>query len=101
MSNRIDFTTLTACGECCGGCSKKADGLCRGCIEMDGYVPEWAQSGRCKVHACARKHGVPFCGLCDEFPCGDIQNIIHWKSDVIQQMKALADGYKQHSEEIQ
>ncbi len=52
-----DFTTITACGECCVGCSKKIDGSCPGCIEADGRVPEWAGSGRCKVHACAREHG--------------------------------------------
>lgn len=37
-----DFSTITACGECCVGCSKKIDGLCPGCIEADGHVPEWA-----------------------------------------------------------
>lgn len=41
----IDFTTVTACGECCIGCAKKIDGICKGCIEADGYVPEWAGSG--------------------------------------------------------
>lgn len=41
----IDFTTVTACGECCIGCEKKIDGICKGCIEADGYVPEWAGSG--------------------------------------------------------
>ncbi len=35
-----DFTTITACGECCVGCSKKKDGSCPGCIEADGRVPE-------------------------------------------------------------
>ncbi|MBP5167897.1 MAG: DUF3795 domain-containing protein, partial [Oscillospiraceae bacterium] len=64
-----DFTTLTACGECCTGCPKKLDGKCPGCIETDGRVPEWAESGRCKVHACTREHHVQFCGLCAEFPC--------------------------------
>ena len=35
-----DFTTITACGECCVGCAKKKDGSCPGCIESDGRVPE-------------------------------------------------------------
>lgn len=35
-----DFTTITACGECCVGCSKKIEGSCPGCIEADGCVPE-------------------------------------------------------------
>ena len=52
-----DFSTITACGECCVGCAKKIEGSCPGCIEADGHVPEWTESGRCKVHACAREHG--------------------------------------------
>lgn len=47
---RLDETT--ACGGCCTSCTKKLDGICKGCIEADGYVPEWAESGRCRVHAC-------------------------------------------------
>ena len=27
MKNNIDFTTITACGECCVGCKKKEDGI--------------------------------------------------------------------------
>lgn len=38
MKNNIDFTTITACGECCAGCKKKEDGICQGCIESDGIV---------------------------------------------------------------
>ena len=78
MEQSIDFTTITACGECCTGCQKRIDGICKGCIEADGYVPEWAGSGRCKVHECARKHNVQFCGICDEFPCEQLTTIIHW-----------------------
>ena len=33
-----DFTTVTACGEFCIGCSKKKEGICPGCIETDGWV---------------------------------------------------------------
>ena len=40
-----DFSTITACGECCVGCSKKIAGDCPGCIEADGRVPEWEGSG--------------------------------------------------------
>ena len=35
----IDFTTITACGECCIGCTKKENEICPGCIEADGKVP--------------------------------------------------------------
>ena len=50
MEHTIDFSTITACGECCSGCKKKMNGICKGCIEADGYVPEWSDSGRCKIH---------------------------------------------------
>lgn len=35
-----DFTTITACGECCVECAKKKEGICPGCIEADGRVPD-------------------------------------------------------------
>ena len=69
VKNNIDFTTITACGECCVGCKKKEDGICQGCIESDGYCMEWTQSNGCPIHKCAREHKVQFCGLCEEFPC--------------------------------
>lgn len=90
----IDFSTVTACGECCTGCPKKADGRCPGCIEADGYVPEWSESGRCKVHACTREHGVQFCGLCAEFPCSRITTLISWKPDIVEHMTKLRDEYR-------
>ncbi len=88
-----DFATITACGECCTHCSKKAEGLCPGCIEADGYVPEWAGSGRCKVYACARKHGVQFCGICAEFPCRDLTAVIHWNPHIVEHLNGLAEKY--------
>lgn len=36
MRSNIDFTVITACGECCVGCKKKENGMCKGCIESDG-----------------------------------------------------------------
>ncbi len=95
MSDNLDYSELTACGEYCVGCYKKKEGICQGCIEADGYVTEWAQSGRCKVHACTREHNVTFCGLCAEFPCKGIKDMIHWKPNVIEQMRELAEGYRQ------
>lgn len=89
----IDFTTITACGECCTDCQKKIAGACMGCIEADGYVPEWAGSGRCKVHECAKKHHVQFCGLCQEFPCKQLTSVIHWNPDIVAHLDALAQKY--------
>lgn len=88
-----DFSTITACGECCAECPKKLDGRCPGCIEADGRVPEWADSGRCKVHACAGEHHVRFCGLCAEFPCKKLPGMISWNPDIIGKMISLRDEF--------
>ncbi len=95
MNTPIDFTTLTACGECCIGCAKKQRGDCPGCIEADGRVPEWAQSGQCRVHACARSHGVSFCGLCSEFSCEKLPQMIPWNPNILSHMRELALAYHQ------
>ena len=89
----MDFSRITACGECCDGCEKKRDGRCPGCLEADGYVPEWRESGRCRVHACARAHGARFCGLCPAFPCPDIERIIPWNQGITQRMRMLGALY--------
>lgn len=84
---------ITACGECCDDCEKKRGGLCAGCIESDGRVPEWKDSGRCRIHACARAHGVRFCGICDEFPCGQLTAIVHWNPNIVEHLRGLAQAY--------
>ncbi len=101
MEQKIDFTTLTACGECCTGCPKKAEGLCKGCIEADGYVPEWADSGRCKVHECARNHQVSFCGLCPHFPCEQLPALIHWNPGIVEHLESLKKLYREQAQENQ
>ncbi len=88
-----DFSVITACGECCVGCVKKENGSCPGCIEADGYVPEWSRSGRCRIHACAREHGVRFCGLCGEFPCEKLPQIISWNKNIVAHLSSLRDEY--------
>lgn len=97
MDQKIDFSIITACGECCVGCQKKKDNLCNGCIESDGFVPEWSDSGRCKVHACTRKHNVQFCGLCKEFPCKELTNIIHWNPNIVDHLSMLAKQFLQQN----
>ena len=93
-----EFSTLTACGECCAGCSKKLNESCPGCVEADGCVPEWAESGRCKIHACARDHGVQFCGLCELFPCEKLPAMIPWNADIIDHLSAIRDEYLKQRE---
>ena len=93
-----NFSTITACGECCTECPKKTDGICPGCIETDGCVPEWAETGRCKVHACTRDHHVQFCGLCAGFPCDKLSSLISWNPDIVEQMTALKNEYRRIAE---
>ena len=88
-----DFETITACGASCINCPKKLDGRCPGCIEADGRVPEWAESGRCRVHVCTREHHAQFCGLCAEFPCEKITEMISWNPDIIRKMALRRDEY--------
>ena len=93
----MDFSTVTACGECCTSCSKKLAGECPGCLEADGVVPEWAGSGRCKIHTCARDHGVQFCSLCKEFPCSRIPDLIPWNPDIIPHLMYMRDEYNRYN----
>lgn len=90
-TQNIDLKSITACGEYCSNCEKKKIGKCPGCIESDGYVPEWTESGRCKVHNFCRQHNVQFCGLCAQFPCGNIEKLIHWNANIIERMNELKE----------
>ncbi len=94
MSHNIDFTTITACGECCVGCKKKEKGICRGCIESDGHCEEWARSKGCPIYKCAKEHKVQFCGICEEFPCNGLKTKIHWRPNVIEELRELAELYR-------
>lgn len=95
---RIDFSEITACGENCAGCEKRKSGVCAGCIAADGYVPEWAESGQCPIHACCRRHQVQFCGICPEFPCSALRELIHWNPDVVEHLQDLAENYRRQPE---
>ena len=91
--NHIDFTKITACGECCVGCKKKEEGICGGCIETDGQCKEWSQSGGCPIYLCARQHNIQFCGLCEEFPCEWLVNKVTWNPNIVQDLSKLAEIY--------
>ncbi|MBO4687272.1 MAG: histidine phosphatase family protein [Clostridiales bacterium] len=86
-----DFTKITACGEFCIGCSRKNAGECPGCIEADGVVPEWSDSGRCRIHACTREYGVQFCGLCAQFPCEKIPKLIPWNEHAVEHLDRMRE----------
>ena len=89
----IDFSLITACGECCVGCAKKKDGICLGCIEAEGKVPEWADSGICRVYASCREHEALFCGLCKELPCERLPQMIPWNAEIVNHLSELRDVY--------
>ena len=94
----IDFSKITACGECCIDCPKKESEICAGCIESDGNCKEWIQSDGCPIYKCAKKHNVQFCGLCYEFPCEWLPQKVTWNPDIIKQLSDLARKYrKQHN----
>ena len=93
MSNNIDFTKITACGENCVGCKKKQEGVCQGCIESDGHCIEWTESDGCPIHKCAKKHQVQFCGLCEEFPCNWLREKIVWNPNAIDHLTQMAELY--------
>lgn len=95
MENRnIDFTRVTACGECCVGCKKKEEGLCQGCIESRGNCIEWTQSGGCPISKCALQHHVQFCGLCEDFPCNLLTQTVKWKTNIVEELTSLATKYR-------
>lgn len=89
----MDFSTITACGECCTCCRKKEEGFCKGCIESDGNCKEWEESGGCPIHKCTREHKVPFCGLCADFPCEWVIKKAVWRSDYTAEHRQLAKAY--------
>jgi len=89
-----DFNTLTPCGECCVGCPKKASGFCAGCMESAGNCREWPESGGCPIFYCAARHGVPFCGLCAEFPCEWLPEKVSWNPHILTKQTALAAEYR-------
>ena len=89
----MDLQHITACGESCLGCAKRAQGSCRGCNETQGHCEEWAQSGVCPVYACTRDKSVPFCGLCPDFPCDHLP-MLRWRPDCIRELQELAEAYR-------
>ena len=88
-----DFDTLTPCGECCTGCDKKLRGDCPGCLAAEGRVPEWKESGACRIFSCVREHNAPFCGACDRFPCEKLPGMMPWNENIIEHLAALRREY--------
>lgn len=96
---RVDFEYITACGENCQACEKKATKKCDGCLETNGHCQEWSESKGCPIHICASAHGVQFCGLCSEFPCDFLVKKVSWNPRIVEHQIALKNEYdKQRNE---
>jgi hypothetical protein len=64
----LDKKLLAPCGSFCEHCeflNRKEKPNCEGCGNHAGH-PFW---GECKLFACAAKHAMEHCGLCEHFPC--------------------------------
>ena len=99
MSGSVDFSAITACGECCTGCKKKESGFCKGCIESDGHCEEWAQSEGCPIYQCAKENKVQFCGLCAKFPCDWLKEKVTWNPNVVEHLAKLREAYYDDAKE--
>lgn len=94
----MHYAHITPCGECCDGCAKRASGACRGCLDTGGHCEEWAGSGVCPVFACCTAHGATFCGLCSEFPCERLPQLLRWRPDCIAELRTSAEAYRRWQE---
>ena len=54
------------CGLLCGECAYREQTGCKGCVKME--KPFWGE--RCPVKSCCEAKGCGHCGLCNDFPCG-------------------------------
>lgn len=55
----------TCCGDYCGKCPNYQSS-CRGCIPI--------HHTECPFVRCCLDHWIPHCGLCDEFPCHELES---------------------------
>lgn len=54
------------CGLLCSECAYREQMNCAGCVHIQ--KPFWGDS--CPVKSCCEEKGLEHCGLCEEFPCG-------------------------------
>ena len=58
---------IAYCGVDCGACPDYEKGICPSC-----RLTAWKEGDTCMPVRCCREKGIDFCGLCREFPCGDM-----------------------------
>ena len=94
----MNYASITPCGESCDGCAKREAGQCRGCLATGGRCEEWKGSGRCPVFTCAEAHGAAFCGVCSEFPCPRLPELLKWRPDCVRELRQTAVAWRQWQE---
>ncbi len=65
---RQEVLVTTYCGLDCINCEWKEPCHCSGCIATKG-MQFHAEKDPCPVAACAMEKDIPFCGVCEDFPC--------------------------------
>lgn len=63
------------CGILCSGCEYREKMNCAGCIGMT--RPFWGEE--CPVKSCCEGRGLAHCGLCRDFPCGQLEEFAYDK----------------------
>lgn len=64
-----ELLITTYCGLDCAGCEWKEKARCGGCVDIGG-LPFHCQDEPCPIAACAIGKAIPFCGMCEAYPCG-------------------------------
>lgn len=91
-----EYSLFSLCGLNCGLCTMHIGGYCPGCGGGDG-------NQSCSIARCSVEHGVTFCSLCGEYPCGKYDGIdeydsfvthLHQKQDLEKLRRIGIDAYK-------
>ena len=90
MEKTIDLSKITPRGGNCSDCEHFQSGKCSGCLENHGECVHMWENG-CEIFRCCEKHGVKFCGLCEEFLCDRLCKTITWEENFVQKHRDLAE----------
>ena len=56
------------CGLLCSQCGYRESTGCKGCVRIE--KPFWGE--KCPVKSCCEERRLDHCGLCGDFPCGQL-----------------------------
>jgi len=72
QENNTLYEALSYCGFACTSCNNyKKNENCQGCRNEAKLLED------CPTRTCAIKRGLLHCGLCEEFPCEELQAFYH------------------------